>query len=82
MATDDSDLNWMAVIARCLGYLSLKNSEYRDKSLLEQAKFLEKMGLPLADRAGIIGSTPASLRELSRQARQKGRSNRDAKSKR
>ena len=76
MANDEEDVNWSAVTARCLAYLCLKNSRYADKSLLEQAQFLEKLGLPLDDRAGVVGSSAASLRELSRQARaKKGSSN-------
>jgi len=63
--------NWSATIARCLAYLCLKNSKFADASLLEQANFLEKLGLPLEDRAGVVGSTAASLRELARQAKAK-----------
>jgi hypothetical protein len=62
-------VNWSAVIARCLAYLCLKNSKFADGSLLEQAGFLEKLGLPLEDRAGVVGSSAASLRELARQAK-------------
>jgi hypothetical protein len=68
MAGSDEDVNWSAVIARSLAFLCLQNSDLKDKSLLEQARFLEKLGLPLADRAGVTGSTAASLRELSRRA--------------
>ena len=67
MKDNDEEVNWSAVIARCLAYLCLKNSSYNDKSLLEQSRFLEKLGLPLEDRAGVVGTTAASLRELSRQ---------------
>jgi hypothetical protein len=52
------------------------------KSILEQADFLEKLGLPLEDRAGVVGSTPASLKELSRQAQAKKGSGKNAKAKR
>ena len=71
MPNDGQDVNWDAVIARCLAYLCLKNSEYRDKDKLEQAQFLAKLGLPLDDRAGVTGSTSGSLRELARQAKKK-----------
>ncbi|HKV98996.1 MAG TPA: hypothetical protein VJN96_04190 [Vicinamibacterales bacterium] len=71
MKDDDNEVNWAAVTARCLAYLCLKNSRYADKSLLEQAGFLEKLGLPLEERAGVVGSTAASLRELARQAKTK-----------
>lgn len=71
MKNSDQEVNWSAVTARCLAYLCLKNSSSADKSLLEQANFLEKFGLPIEDRAGVVGSTAASLRELSRQAKTK-----------
>lgn len=82
MPNEGHDPNWSAVIARCLAYLCLKNSEYRDKSTLEQAAFLEKLGLPMHDRAGVVGSTPASLRELARQARSKKGGKKNGKGKR
>lgn len=73
MREREEETNWSAVTARCLAYLCLKNSRYGDKSLLEQAQFLEKLGLPLEDRAGVVGSSAASLRELSRQAKVKNK---------
>jgi len=82
MANSPDDVNWSAVIARCLAYLSLKNSRYADKSLLEQAQFLEKLGLPLEDRAAVVGSSAASLRELSRQAKARKGARKSAKAKR
>lgn len=82
MKNAEGDVNWSAVTARCLAYLCLKNSRYADKSILEQAEFLEKLGLPLDDRAGVVGSTPASLRELSRQAKAKKGNGKNAKAKR
>ena len=81
MKNDDSEVNWTAITARCLAYLCLKNSRYADKSLLEQSEFLEKLGLPLEDRAGVVGSTAASLRELSRQAKAKKGKRKNAKTK-
>jgi len=79
MKNTENDVDWAAVTARCLAYLCLKNSKYADKSLLEQAGFLEKLGLPIDDRAAVVGSTPASLRELSRQANAKKGSSKSAK---
>lgn len=71
MSNSEDEVNWPAVTARCLAYLCLKNSRYADKSILEQAQFLERLGLPIEDRAGVVGSSAASLRELSRQAKTK-----------
>ncbi len=82
MAADDAEVRWLGVIGRSLAYLCLKNSNVASASLTEQAAFLEKLGLELDDQAGVIGSTPASLRELLRQARKKkGKGKRNGKSK-
>lgn len=82
MKSEDVEVNWSAITARCLAYLCLKNSHHANKSVLEQADFLEKLGLPLEDRAGVVGSTAASLRELSRQARAKKGKAKNGKAKR
>jgi hypothetical protein len=71
MSNKDEEINWAAVTGRCLAYLCLRNSEYAQKSVLEQAQFLETLGLPIEDRAGVVGSTAASLRELSRRSKAK-----------
>jgi len=42
---DEDEMQWFGIIARCLAYLCLRNSEYRDAPLLGQAAFLEKLGL-------------------------------------
>lgn len=66
---DDSGVQWQAVIGRCLAYLCLQNSEFKNDNLIPKAKFLEGMGLSRADAAGILNTTPASLNELFRVAR-------------
>jgi hypothetical protein len=68
---DEAQAQWLAVIGRCLAYLCLKNSNFANSGVGEQAQFLEKLGLQVDDQAGVIGSTPASLRELARQAKNK-----------
>lgn len=81
MKNVEGEIDWLAVAARCLAYLSLKHSSYDGKSLLEQARFLENLGLPLEDRARIVGTTAASLRELSRQAKNRKGVRRNGKAK-
>lgn len=71
MPNNDQEMNWSAVIGRCLAYLCLKNSEYASATKHEQAAFLGKLGLPPSDRAEVVGSTPGSLRELARLAKAK-----------
>jgi hypothetical protein len=70
---NQENVDWSAVIGRCLSYVCLKNSKFADSSILEQASFLERLGLPLEDRAAVVGSSAASLRELARQAKGKKR---------
>jgi hypothetical protein len=69
MPTEQFD--WSAVIPRCLGYLCLRNSEHTDSPLLEQAAFLEGLGFPASDSAGILGTSSESLRVLRHRARRK-----------
>ena len=78
---DQQDPNWSAVIARCLAYLCLKDSKYANAQLLEQADFLGRLGLPRNDCADVLGSSPKSLSELTRQAK-KGGAKKNAKGKR
>lgn len=79
---ENAPADWPAVTGRCLAYLCLKNSDHSDTSLLKQAAFLEKLGLPLEDRAGVLGSTTASLQELARRARLKKGVKKSAKARR
>jgi len=69
MPKDEQDFDWSVVIARCLAYLCLKNSKYADAQLLEQAGFLERLGLPASDRADLLGSSRESMRVLSSRAK-------------
>jgi hypothetical protein len=53
------------VIGRSLAYLCLQNSEAKDRTLVEKAKFLSALGLQFADAANLLGSTAESLRVMS-----------------
>jgi hypothetical protein len=82
MNNREDDFEWSAVIARCFAYLCLKNSKHADSSLLEQAAFLERMGLPAGDRADVLGTSRDSLRALGHQARKRKGGKKNAKAKR
>lgn len=69
MANDDERSDWQAVTARSLAYLCLQNSDLKNDTLTTRAKFLMGLGLSTADAAAILNTTPASLYELFRQAR-------------
>lgn len=81
MTANIEESNWIAVIGRSLAYLCLKNANLGSSSLVEQAAFLEKLGLPHEDQAAVIGSTTASLRELQRQAKKKKGGSKSGKTK-
>jgi hypothetical protein len=57
------------IIARALAFLCLQQTNAREGTLLEKARFLSGLGLPYADAAGILGTTKASLDELERRAK-------------
>jgi hypothetical protein len=61
------------VIARSLAYLCLQNSEVKNQTVLEKAKFLGGFGIPFADAAQMLGSTAESLRVMAYTKGKKGK---------
>jgi hypothetical protein len=53
------------VIARSLAFLCLQNTSAKDGTVLEKAEFLNGLGLPFSDAAGMLGTTAESLRVLA-----------------
>src|SRR5438876_11947474 len=82
MPNDKEGFDWSAVIARCLAYLCLKNSNHNESPLLEQAAFLERLGLPPEDRANVLGTSRESLRVLGHLAKKQKRAKKNVKIKR
>jgi hypothetical protein len=66
MATTSDEFDWQPFIGRALGFLCLDLAEMRSRSVLDQAEFLMKFGLPRREAAVIVGSTDDSLRVLAR----------------
>jgi hypothetical protein len=62
---------WLRIIARALAYLCLQSPENEGKTLLQKASILEGLGMARGDIAAVLGTTPASLSELNRQARKR-----------
>jgi hypothetical protein len=66
---------WISVIGKALAYLCVQhvaqNDPERVGSVLAKVKFLEGIGVPTADAALILGSSPASVRVL-RSIKKKG----------
>ena len=73
--TPESELEKIGtVIARSLAYLCLQNSEVKNRTVLEKAKFLAGLGIPFADAAQMLGSTAESLRVMAYTKGKKGKS--------
>jgi hypothetical protein len=66
-APQTRETDWTVVIGSSLAFLCLHYAEMRNKTLLEQAGFLERLGMPLGQAATLLGSTERSLKELARQ---------------
>lgn len=72
MGTQPQETDWTAVIARALGYLCLHQAKLDGETLVRQADFLERFGIPRGEAAVLLGSTEASLRVMdSRQAKKR-----------
>ena len=71
----ENENKWLEVIAKCLCFLSLEQTEIRHGSLLERANFLQGFGLSRRDSATLLGTTDKSIAELERQAKKKGTKN-------
>lgn len=82
MADSEDGQDWQAVTARALAFLALHQAGLREKDLATQGRFLESLGLSRREAAGLLGTSPASLTELLRQARQKGKGGSRGKAKR
>ncbi|MDQ3956132.1 MAG: hypothetical protein M3285_11360 [Actinomycetota bacterium] len=60
------EVDWTAVIGRALAFLCVRQADLEKATLVEQADFLERFGIPRAQAADILGTTPKSLSELDR----------------
>ena len=65
MAAPIDEYDWQPFIGRSLGYLCLHLADMRAESVLEQAEFLMRLGLPRREAAVVVGSTDDSLRVLA-----------------
>lgn len=66
---------WLSVIGKALTYLCLQHAAAKEPeklgSVLQQVEFLQGLGMDQNDAAVVAGSSPASVRELKRQHRNK-----------
>jgi transcriptional regulator len=81
---DSTTQVWLPIIGRALAFLCLHSTKKTDQTIAEQALFLENLGLERKDVAAMLGTSPASIAELLRQARNKkgGKRNATKKAKR
>jgi hypothetical protein len=74
------ETDWLAVIARSLAFICLDKANLREKSVGEQAGFLQNLGLPRKDAALMLKTTVNSLQVLASLAKKK-KGSRNAKRK-
>jgi hypothetical protein len=67
MPTTDDAPDWDAVIAKALAYLCLHYGDLTKKSMVDQADFLTRFGIPRKEAALILGTTDDSLSAMYRQ---------------
>jgi hypothetical protein len=61
------EVDRMAVTARALAFLCVRQAQVESETLLDKATFLERFGIPLGEAATILGTTQKSLTEMERQ---------------
>jgi hypothetical protein len=67
--SDEKLTHWVGVIAKSLAYLSIHVGQEAKKNMVEKALFLEAVGLSSDEQAGLLGSTPDSLKQQKYLAR-------------
>jgi hypothetical protein len=75
-ARKKQEMDWKPVTGRALAFLCLHYADMRSKTLVEQADFLARFGIPRAEAATILGTTEESLRVMSRKRTGRKRSGR------
>lgn len=73
---NDEKTDWLSVIARSLAFICLDKANLREKSVGEQAEFLQNLGLPRKATANILNTSVNSLQVLASLARKKKRGQR------
>lgn len=70
----------MAVVAKTLAFLCLHQAKLQDETLVKQADFLERFGIPRAEAAVLLGSSEGSLKVMDRRVKGRAKSSRAKKS--
>jgi hypothetical protein len=66
---NDEPIEWMPVIGRALAFLCLHYGDLTDKPMVEQADFLQRLGIPRKEAATILGTSDESLSAMQRARR-------------
>lgn len=64
---------WLPVIGRALAHICMRNADLSGKTIAERAQFLKGLGLDVNIAAEMLGTSAASVSELLRQAKNKGK---------
>jgi len=68
---ETSNTKWIAVIGRALAFLCVQSEFMPNKTLLERADLLRKLGLSQAEAATLLDTTPHSLHSLRHQSKKR-----------
>jgi hypothetical protein len=72
----ENDEPWLQVIGKSLAYLCMQhvaqNEPKRVPDVVAKVKFLEGLGIPIADAAQLLGTTANSVKTNLRQREKKG----------
>jgi hypothetical protein len=73
----DATAVWLPVIGKALAYLCLQEAQKKEPTKFDtvpkRVKFLQGLGLSLAQAAEAAGTTAASVRELRRQTKNRAK---------
>jgi hypothetical protein len=66
MAREAPETDWNAVIAKALAFLCIHQAGLQNETLVRQADFLQRFGLPRSEVALILGTSEGSLGVMMR----------------
>jgi hypothetical protein len=71
--SDEVERLWLPVIGRALAHICMSNADMGGKTIAERAQFLKGLGLDVNNAAEMLGTSAASVNELLRRAKDKGK---------
>jgi hypothetical protein len=76
----EDENHWLSVIAKSLAVLAMHRAELGNSEVMIRAEFLEGLGLPRSEVAGMLGTTANSLNVMSARKKKGGKRGKGKKS--